>query len=82
MVRHLSGPSILALALTLNFAQPRLALAWGNDGHEVVALIAQSYLDPDVRKRVTALLAADTDPLTARTRSPCELLHIVFASFM
>jgi hypothetical protein len=65
MVRHLSGPSILALALTLNFAQPRLALAWGNDGHEVVALIAQSYLDPDVRKRVTALLAADTAPLTA-----------------
>jgi hypothetical protein len=31
----------------------------------VVALVAQSFLEPDVRKRVTALLASDTDTLTA-----------------
>jgi S1/P1 Nuclease len=37
----------------------------GDDGHKVVALIAQSFLDTDVRKRVNALLAADTDSLTA-----------------
>jgi hypothetical protein len=65
MMRHISGPAILALALALNFAQPRTASAWGDEGHEVVALIAQSFLDSDVRRRVTALLAADTGSLTA-----------------
>jgi hypothetical protein len=55
----------LALTLMANIAQPRTALAWGDDGHKVVALIAQSFLEPDVRKRVNALLAADTDSLTA-----------------
>src|SRR5229473_3601122 len=55
----------LALALAANIAQPRAALAWGDDGHKVVALIAQSFLQADVRKRVNALLAADTDDLTA-----------------
>ncbi|WP_407185167.1 S1/P1 nuclease [Bradyrhizobium centrosematis] len=40
-------------------------MAWGDDGHKVVALVAQSFLEPDVRKRVNALLAADTDTLTA-----------------
>jgi hypothetical protein len=28
----------LALALTANVAQPRTALAWGDDGHKVVAM--------------------------------------------
>jgi hypothetical protein len=37
------------------------ALAWGNEGHEVVALVAQAYLDPAVLKKVNALLAADAD---------------------
>src|SRR6266436_3897353 len=55
----------LALALAANIAQPGQALAWGDDGHKVVALIAQSFLQADVRKRVNALLAADTDDLTA-----------------
>jgi S1/P1 Nuclease len=55
----------LALALATSIAQPRFALAWGDDGHKVVALVAQSFLDTDVRKRVNALLAADTDSLTA-----------------
>src|SRR5215831_14132141 len=54
----------LALALATNFVQTRPALAWGDEGHEVVALIAQSFLEPDVRRRVNALLAADTDSLT------------------
>jgi S1/P1 Nuclease len=60
----ISSSTILgALALTL--MAPRAALAWGNEGHEVVALIAQAYLDPPVRKKVNALLAADTSDLTA-----------------
>jgi hypothetical protein len=54
-----------ALALATNIAQPRTAVAWGDEGHQVVALIAQSFLEADVRKRVNALLASDTDSLTA-----------------
>jgi hypothetical protein len=38
--------------------------AWGDEGHEIIALIAQSRLDPVARKTVDALLAADTDTLT------------------
>ncbi len=53
------------LALTLSLAQPAPAVAWGDEGHEIAAFVAQSYLKPDVRKKITALLAADTDPLTA-----------------
>ena len=65
MIRRVSGFTILALGVALNLAQPRNALAWGDEGHEVVALVAQSFLEPEVRKRVSALLAADTDSLTA-----------------
>ena len=54
----------LALGLATNIAQPRTALAWGDDGHKVVALIAHSFLEADVLKRVNALLAADTDAST------------------
>ncbi len=45
---------------------PAPALAWGYEGHEVVAAIARSYLTPDVRRTVDAMLAADPDTLTAR----------------
>jgi hypothetical protein len=41
----------LVLALAANIAQPRAALAWGDDGHKVVALIAQSFLQADGRGR-------------------------------
>lgn len=44
--------------------QPQAASAWGDDGHKVVALIADHYLTPAARKQVAAMLAADTDPLT------------------
>jgi hypothetical protein len=61
----LIAAATLGIGLATNFVQPRPALAWGDEGHEVVALVAQAFLDTDVRKKVTALLAADTDPLTA-----------------
>jgi hypothetical protein len=48
----------LAVALAANIAQPRAALVWGDDDHKVVALIAQSFLEKDVRKQVNFLLAA------------------------
>jgi hypothetical protein len=41
------------------------AWSWGNEGHEIIALIGQNYLDPAVRSKVSALLGADTDDLTA-----------------
>jgi hypothetical protein len=58
-------PSAALIGLSMLAALPRQAAAWGDQGHEVVALIAQSYLEPEARKQVNALLAADTDNLTA-----------------
>jgi hypothetical protein len=43
-------------ALALNLLTPHSALAWGDEGHEVVALIAQAHLNPATLKRVNALL--------------------------
>jgi len=59
MIRYASILTIPLLAVAVNFAQSRTALAWGDEGHKVVALVAQSFLDADVRKRVAALLGAD-----------------------
>jgi hypothetical protein len=42
------------------------AFAWGDEGHEVVALIADHYLEPAVRDRVQAILSGDTTQLTAK----------------
>lgn len=41
------------------------AFAWGDRGHEVTALIAYRHLTPQARLKLDALLAADTDGLTA-----------------
>jgi hypothetical protein len=54
-----------AVAWVLNIASSLPALAWGDEGHEVIALIAQTHLDPTALKKVSALLAADTDSLTS-----------------
>jgi hypothetical protein len=55
--------TIAATALTFALSTGG-ALAWGDDGHKVVALIADHYLTPSAKKQVGALLAAGTDPLT------------------
>jgi S1/P1 Nuclease len=52
------------LALSILVAVPQQASAWGDDGHMVVALIAQQYLMPSARMEVASMLAVDTDPLT------------------
>ncbi|WP_342709898.1 S1/P1 nuclease [Bradyrhizobium sp. B124] len=65
MMRVTTRLAILAWGAVFSCSNISGALAWGDEGHEVVALVAQSFLDGDVRKRVNALLAADTDPLTA-----------------
>src|SRR5262245_51379216 len=38
--------------------------AWGDEGHEIVGVIAYGFLTPAVRTKVDALLAADHDGLT------------------
>jgi len=52
--------SLLSAALLL----PTPALAWGYEGHRVVATIARGYLQPAVRAKVDAILAQDADTLT------------------
>ena len=42
------------------------AFGWGDEGHEVIGLIADHYLEPSVRGKVNALLAGDTTALTAK----------------
>jgi hypothetical protein len=56
-------PVIWLLAFAL--MAPTRALAWGREGHAVIAKIAYAYLSPRAAATVDALLAADRDPLTA-----------------
>lgn len=53
------------LSVALLGAQSRPAAAWGDEGHETIATIADTLLKPDVRRLVHAMLAADPDPLVA-----------------
>jgi len=52
--------------LALGLFMGRAAGAWGDEGHEIVGLIAEHYLTPAVRARVDALLATDTSGLCTR----------------
>ncbi len=53
-----------ALALGLCVLSPAVR-AWGDEGHQIVGEIASRLLQPAARQRAFALLAADTDTLTA-----------------
>src|ERR1700747_2257334 len=55
---------LVCLLLAAVTAVPHPAVAWGNEGHEIIALVAEHYLDPAARAKVASLLAADTDTLT------------------
>jgi hypothetical protein len=48
------------------------AHAWGDEGHKVVGLIAEHYLDPAVKTKVDAILAGDTTHLTPNTQMDTE----------
>ncbi|HEY2751722.1 S1/P1 nuclease [Phenylobacterium sp.] len=52
------GCSAVAAALA---ACPTAAGAWGDQGHEIIAALAKSYLKPAVLTKVNALLAAHQD---------------------
>jgi hypothetical protein len=58
MVRALLALLLASVALD--------ALAWGDEGHEIVAAIAYARLTPSAKKKADALLAADKSTLTAR----------------
>ena len=53
------------LSASLLATLPARAMAWGYEGHQVIADIARDLLTPAVRAKVDALLATDTDSLTA-----------------
>jgi hypothetical protein len=55
---------VLAL-LTFSVALPvHHALAWGDEGHRIIALATDRYLEISVRTKIAAMLAADADTLT------------------
>jgi hypothetical protein len=58
--------SFLAACAALSLlAAPVQALAWGKEGHAIIALIAQRYMTPRATAAMNALLAEDaTDTLT------------------
>src|SRR5277367_4333722 len=58
-----SVSSLFAACALLATANP--ANAWGDLGHKVTALIAYRHLTPAAKAKVDAMLAADTDSLTA-----------------
>ncbi|HEX4153172.1 MAG TPA: S1/P1 nuclease [Steroidobacteraceae bacterium] len=55
---------LLGIAAAAWWATP--AAAWGEEGHEVIALVAEHYLTPEVHGRVDALLAGDDSGLCER----------------
>jgi hypothetical protein len=63
MDRRISRLAAAAAALIALLA-PAASLAWGDQGHMVVALVANHYLKPEVRQKVTNPLAGDTTNLT------------------
>jgi hypothetical protein len=58
--------AILLVGLML-LLRPATGHCWGDEGHEIVGLIAEHYLEPAVRARVIALLAQDASGLTRGT---------------
>ena len=56
---------VLLLSCLVAVLLPRAALAWADLGHQVIALVAEEYLEPAVRARVTQLLALDDATLVA-----------------
>ena len=64
MVRTGRCSAILLIGLLGAFA-PTPAAAWGDEGHRITALVADHFLEPAVRAKIEAMLAADIDDLTA-----------------
>jgi hypothetical protein len=60
--------TLRALCVTVVLgALPMVAWSWGDEGHEIVGLVANHYLESSARDRLNALLSADHSGLTADT---------------
>jgi hypothetical protein len=58
----------LASALLAVVLTPSVGWGWGNDGHEIIAIIAASHLDANARAHVAAILGVDpNDPQQVAT---------------
>ncbi len=55
------------IPVLLGLLAPAEARSWGDEGHEIVGIVADHFLDPAVRDKVNALLATDGSGLTADT---------------
>jgi hypothetical protein len=55
----------IAAALFTGAPLPQSAGAWGDEGHELIALITEQNLEPATRAEVGAMLSTDPDSLTA-----------------
>ena len=60
-------PMSCLAALLCSCATSAPAFAWGDAGHQIVAAIADHYLEPAVRRRIAAILTTDRSRLTAGT---------------
>jgi hypothetical protein len=58
--------STIALLLACGNLACANAFGWGDEGHEIVALVADTYLDSQVRDQVNAMLKGDKTGLTAK----------------
>jgi len=61
-MRRLGLNAILVVFVLFGAAQ---CWAWGDEGHMIVAAVAERFLQPGVRDEINALLNADDDTLTA-----------------
>ena len=52
------------LSVLLLTIAPHRAFAWGDDGHKTIVLIAERFLEPAIKAKITAMVEADTDNLT------------------
>ena len=66
MIRAVAG-WLAATVLMLNRILSCLVAARGDEGHGHVALTRKLASNPAMRRKVSALLAADTDPLAAHS---------------
>jgi hypothetical protein len=53
------------LVLCVSVGASHAARAWGDEGHQIIALIAEQYLEPKVREQVRVLLDGDSSGLVA-----------------
>src|ERR1700693_4218285 len=60
-------PIAMFLVGLIILLRPATAHCGGDEGHEIVGLIAEHYLEPAVRARVAALLAQDASGFTHGT---------------